>query len=284
MGCLPHGCTARTLAILHFLGRYDAAAASGQRFHLMTGCDREREPVRAEAGVFATTHWSVVLAASHMELIRAEVALEQLCRTYWQPLYLYVRRQGFGEPDAQDLTQEFFGRLLASRGLGGVAREKGKFRTFLLASLRHFLANEWKRDRTLKRGGGLTFLSLDELSSETAQQPEPATDVTPEKLYDRRWAQTLLDQVLARLRGEYASAGKAALFDHLRVFLADAKGTVSYAAAAQRLNLTEGAAKQAVRRLRHRYRELLRSEIAQTVSTAAEVEEEIQHLFTAFGS
>jgi DNA-directed RNA polymerase specialized sigma24 family protein len=195
-----------------------------------------------------------------------------------------VRRQGFDEPDAQDLTQEFFARLLASGGLGGVGREKGRFRTFLLAALRHFLANEWKRDRTLKRGGGLTFLSLDDLGSESAQHPEPATDLTPEKLYDRRWAQALLDQVLARLRGEYATASKAALFDHLRVFLADTKGTVSYTDAAHRLNLTEGAAKQAVRRLRHRYRELLRSEIAQTVSTPAEVEEEIQYLFTAFGS
>ena len=250
----------------------------------MTGCDREGEPGRAQLGVFATTHWSVVLAAGHVQSAPSKAALEQLCRTYWQPLYLYVRRQGFDQPDAQDLTQEFFARLLASEGLSGVGREKGRFRTFLLASLRHFLANEWKRDRALKRGGGVTFLSLDDLGSESAQHPAPATDVTPEKLYDRRWAQALLDQVLARLGGEYASAGKAALFDRLRVFLADAKGTVSYADAAHQLNLSEGAAKQAVRRLRHRYRDVLRGEIAQTVNTPAEVEEEIQHLFTAFGS
>jgi RNA polymerase sigma-70 factor (ECF subfamily) len=250
----------------------------------MAGSDQNDEQGQARAGVFATTHWSVVLAAGQIQPDHAKVALEQLCHTYWQPLYVYVRRQGFDEPDAQDLTQEFFARLLASGGLGGVGREKGKFRTFLLASLHHFLANEWKRGHTLKRGGGITFLSLDELGSASAHYREPATELTPEKLYDRQWAQALLEHVLARLGSEYASAGKAALFDHLRVFLADAKGTVSYADAAGRVHLTDGAAKQAVRRLRQRYRELLRSEIAHTVSTPAEVEEEIQHLFAAFGS
>jgi RNA polymerase sigma-70 factor (ECF subfamily) len=210
--------------------------------------------------------------------------LEELYHSYWQPLYVYVRRQGFNEPDAQDLTQEFFARLLASGGLGTVGREKGKFRTFLLASLHHFLANNWKRDRALKRGGGLTFLSWDEFDSKNLYYQEPATELTPETLYDRRWAQALLEKVLARLGREYEAAGKAALFDHLRVFLADAKGTLSYAEAGKQLHLTEGAAKQAVRRLRQRYRELLRTEIAQTVSTPAEVDEEIQHLFGVFGS
>jgi RNA polymerase sigma-70 factor (ECF subfamily) len=224
------------------------------------------------------------MAAGQEPSAPSDAALEQLCRTYWPPLYAYVRRKGFAESDAQDLTQEFFARFLSADGFGTANRERGKFRTFLLASLNHFLINEWKRERTLKRGGGITFLSLDELDAENRQHQHADTELTPEKLYDRRWAQALLDHVLAQLRREYFADGKESLFEHLRVFLTDVKGTASYSETAERTGLSEGAAKQAVRRLRHRYREQLRIEISNTVSTPMEVEEEIQHLFAAFGS
>ncbi|MBI2925062.1 MAG: RNA polymerase sigma factor [Verrucomicrobia bacterium] len=233
--------------------------------------------------MFATTHWSVVLAAGDSTIPGAREALEKLCRAYWYPLYAYVRRRGHHVHEAQDLTQEFFARFLESHALRHVSREKGRFRAFLLAAMNHFLANEWKRGQTLKRGGVVSIISLDETTAEERYRLEPATELTPEIIYERRWALTLLDQVLEQLREEQVAAGNGALFDELRIFLSDAKGAMSYTEAAAKTGLSEAAARQAVRRLRQRYRELLRAEIAHTVSSPQEIDEEIRHLFAVFG-
>jgi RNA polymerase sigma-70 factor (ECF subfamily) len=238
---------------------------------------------RPSPPIFATTHWSVVLTASSPAVPEARQALEELCRAYWYPLYAYVRRRGHDAHQAQDLTQEFFTRFLASDALSSVNQEKGRFRSYLLAAMNHFLTNEWKRGQTLKRGAAITLLSLDEAVAEERYQLEPATELTPEILYERRWTLTLLDQVLPRLRDEYAAAGKGELFDQLRMYLSDAKGALSYADAAARIGLNESAARQAVHRLRKRYRELIRAEIAQTVSDPQEIDDEIRHLFEIFG-
>jgi RNA polymerase sigma-70 factor (ECF subfamily) len=226
----------------------------------------------------------VVLTAGHGSSPQAGRALEELCRAYWYPLYAYVRRRGHSPHEAEDLTQEFFARLLAKNYLADVDREKGKFRSFLLASLKHFLANEWDRARAAKRGGGQPHLSLDVQTAETRYRSEPADDLTPEKLLERQWALALLDQVLARLRAEFAADGQEKQFDELKVWLTEGKGATSYAAVAATLGTTEGAAKVAVHRLRRRYRELLREEISHTVATPAEIDEEIRHLFAAFAS
>jgi len=231
---------------------------------------------------FAATRWTVVLTAGHGSSPQAGRALEELCLTYWYPLYAYVRRRGHSPHEAEDLTQEFFARLLARNYLADVDREKGKFRSFLLASLKHFLANEWDRARAAKRGGGQPHLSLDVETAETRYRSEPVDDLTPEKLLERQWALALLDQVLTRLQAEFVADGKEKQFDELKVWLTEGKGATSYAAMAARLGTTEGAAKVAVHRLRRRYRELLREEISHTVATPAEIEEEIRHLFAAF--
>jgi RNA polymerase sigma-70 factor (ECF subfamily) len=233
-------------------------------------------------GVFATTHWSVVLAACSSTIPGAREALEKLCSGYWYPLYAYVQRRGYDTHEAQDLTQEFFTCFLASDALGTVNQEKGRFRSFLLAAMNHFLTNEWKRSQTLKRGAGITLLSFDKATAEESYRLEPTTELTPEKLYERRWTLTLLDHVLGRLREEYVIAGKGELFEQLRTFLSDAKGALSYADAAARTGLSEAAARQVVHRLRKRYRELIRAEIAQTVREPQEIDDEIRHLFQVF--
>jgi RNA polymerase sigma factor (sigma-70 family) len=233
-------------------------------------------------GRFAATRWTVVLTAGHGPSPQAGRALEELCRTYWYPLYAYVRRRGHSPHEAEDLTQEFFARLLAKNYLADVHREKGKFRSFLLASLKHFLANEWDRARAAKRGGGQPHLSLDIQTAETRYRSEPADDLTAEKLLDRQWALAFLDRVLSRLQDEFVADGKGKQFAELKVWLTEGKGATSYAEVASRLGTTEGAAKVAVHRLRRRYRELLREEISDTVATPAEIEEEIRHLFAAF--
>jgi RNA polymerase sigma factor (sigma-70 family) len=233
-------------------------------------------------GVFATTHWSVVLAAGRDEQPGAADALERLCRSYWYPLYAYVRRQGYAPADAQDLTQGFFAKFLESDALQSVHPDKGRFRSFLLASLNHFLANAWNRARTQKRGGRVHVLSLDQAQAEERFRLEPASDLTPEKLFERRWALSLLDQVLDRLEKEWVADDKGALFRLLRVFLSDVKGAAPYADAARQAGVSEAAARQAVHRLRLRYRELVRQEIAHTVGDPGEIDDEIQHLFAAF--
>lgn len=233
---------------------------------------------------FLTTHWSVVLSARDADAPGCEVALETLCRTYWYPLYAYVRRQGKSPADAQDLTQEFFARLLQKDYLQSVAPEKGKFRSFLLVLLKRFIINEWERSHRQKRGGGCPHLSLAGGAAETRYCAEPADVTTADKLYDRRWALTLLDRVLARVREEFAAAGKAALFETLKPYLMAEKGGIAYAQAAATLGMSEGALKVAVHRLRARYRELFREEVSNTVATPEEVEEEIRHLLAALSS
>ena len=227
---------------------------------------------------FVTTHWSVVLTAGRSDTTRARAALENLCRTYWPPLYAYVRRRGHPAADAQDLTQAFFARLLERNAVGEVAPGKGRFRSFLLASLNHFLADEWDKARAQKRGGG-QVISLDWQSAETRLGELPAEQFTPEKAYERRWALTLLEQVYRRLEEEYRAADKAPLFAALRVALAGKSDAAPYAELAKQLGLSEGAVKVAVHRLRQRYRVLLRNTIADTVSGPDEVEDELRHLF-----
>jgi RNA polymerase sigma factor (sigma-70 family) len=241
--------------------------------------DETTPPGPAGGNEFLTTHWSVVLAAGQGKDTRAEEALARLCQTYWYPLYVYVRRQGHSPPDAQDLTQEFFSRLLAGNSLAGIRREKGKFRSFLLAAMNHFLANQWDRAHRQKRGGGQTPLSLNAEAAETRYRLEPADTMTAERIFDRRWALTLLEQVLRRLEQEYTSAGKQALFAALQFCLTGERAALPYTEIGKGLNLTEGAVKVAVHRLRQRYRELLRLEITQTVSSPDEIDGEIRHLF-----
>lgn len=221
-----------------------------------------------------------MLAAGRKSAPQADVALEELCRTYWFPLYAYVRRQGHIKEDAEDLTQAFFARFLEKNYLEGLRSEKGKFRAFLLAALKHFLANEWDRARRQKRGGGVTTLSLDWQDADTRYQIDPTDHLSPDKLYDRAWAVTLLERVISRLRDESAAEGKAKLFEQLKPFLMLGKSAIPYAQAAVELNQTEGAVRVAVHRLRRRYREILREEIAQTLSEPAQVDEEIQALFS----
>lgn len=232
------------------------------------------------SAAFATTHWSAVLGAG-TDSLAASAALEELCRTYWYPLYAYVRRRGYDTHDAQDSTQEFFARLLEKNSLSAVHPRKGKFRSFLLASMNHFLAKEWRREQTQKRGGGQPAFSLDVSAAEDRYKFEPVDALDPEKIFERRWAMTLLEQTLARLRVECSESGKADLFDELKGRLAGEKRQDRYAEIAARLNLTEAAVKKAAERLRDRYAELLRMEIAQTVSEPGDVDEELRDLFRA---
>jgi len=208
----------------------------------------------------------------------ATTALEKLCRTYWFPLYAYVRRQGHTTEDAQDLTQEFLAALIARRDFAQVDRNKGKFRSFLLACLNHFLANDWRNRKALKRGGGQRFVPMDTQMAEERLAAEGASPLTPERLYDRRWALTVMEQSLENLRREMAGNGKELLFHELKAFLAAPAADGSYDPVATRLNMTAAAVATAVHRLRSRYRELVRSTLAQTVSTALELEEEMRYL------
>jgi RNA polymerase sigma-70 factor (ECF subfamily) len=232
-----------------------------------------------DAGRFEATRWSIVVAASGADSERAHRALGHLCAAYWYPLYAFVRRQGQSPHDAQDLTQAFFARLLSRNFLGDADPGKGRFRSFLLGALKHFLSDEWDRARAQKRGGGVQFIALDAESAETRYRMEPADESSAEGIYDRRWALALLDRVLARIRGEFVRDGKEHVFDELKSALTGAK--TACAEIATRLNLKEGAVRTAVHRLRTRYRDLLRAEIAETVASPAEVDAEMQHLFSA---
>jgi RNA polymerase sigma factor (sigma-70 family) len=231
---------------------------------------------------FRTTHWSVVLAASDVHSPHSEAALEKLCRTYWYPIYAYIRRQGHGPCEAQDLTQEFFCRLLGSDSLRAVEPSKGQFRSFLLASARNFLANEWDRANRLKRGGGFKIFSWDGMEPEERYLLEPMETTPLEQAFDRQWAQSLVAETLARLRAECAHEGSEKRFDVLKVFLSGAD--LAYAAAAKELELSESAVRSAIHRLRQRYAELFRAEVANTVPHPEDVESEIRHLFAALGS
>jgi len=227
---------------------------------------------------FTTTLWTVVLTARNPDSAEAGHALEELCRSYWYPLYAFVRRQGHPPEQAQDLTQEFFAHLLAQDFLRNVQAEKGRFRSFLLACLKRFLTDEWRRGNARKRGGDRTVLAMDEVAAELRYLQEPIELANPEAIYERRWALTLLDRVLDRLEAEFGSAGKQAMFDRLQPFLLGERGGPGYAAVAADLGMTEGAIKMAVLRMRERYRALFRHEIEQTVAAPSEVEEEIRHV------
>ncbi len=220
----------------------------------------------------------MVLAASQSADAEAASALEQLCRTYWYPLYAYVRRCGFSHEDAQDLTQGFFAHLLRKDFLDGVGPEKGRFRSFLLACLKHFLADEWAKARTVKRGGNCWALPLDMEKAEERYQLEARVDTDPESLFERRWAMDLLERVLDGLRHEAADSGRCAVFDALECYLLGDRPTETYAELGSRLGLSETAVKVTVHRLRQRYRDLLREEVAQTVSHPEELESEIRYL------
>jgi len=233
--------------------------------------------------VFTTTHWSVIIGASQPESERGDEALERLCSGYWYPIYVFLRRIGWTAHDAEDLTQAFFERVLQKNYLRAVDRTKGKFRCFLLAMLRHFLANHRRDARTQKRGGGFQFVCLDDESVDELDLRPAGSEANAVLSFDRQWAITLLEQVVARLQEEYQEAGKGTLFDELKVFLIGERGTQTYAKLAARLNTTEAAIKMTVSRLRRRYGELLRSEIARTVSTPEEIEDELRALLAALG-
>ena len=237
-----------------------------------------------KAAAFATTHWSVVLTAGRDDPAGAAAALEQLCRKYWFPIYAFVRRRGSSQQEAEDLTQGFFAHLLEMETLKKADRGKGKFRTFLLAALTKFLSNEWDKRRTLKRGGRNQILSLDEMAAEELYRLEPVEPASPEKLFDRRWAATLVEGVLTRLREEYRARGKLELLAQLEPGLTQEAAPGGYAQWSGTLGLSEGAVRVALHRLRRRFGELLREEIAQTVTGPAEVDEEIRQLFQAISA
>jgi RNA polymerase sigma-70 factor (ECF subfamily) len=228
--------------------------------------------------VFATTHWSVVLTAGRSDVPQAQDALEKLCQTYWYPLYAYVRRRGYARADAEDLTQAFFAWLLERDWLGVADQQRGRFRSFLLTSFSRFLANEWDKTRTQKRGGG-RVVSLQRDEAETRCTREPVDNLTPEQSFEWRWALTLLDQVMNRLSAEFERDGKAELFEALKPCLLGERTAQPYVTLASKLAMTEGSVKVAVHRLRQRYRQLLRDEIANTVAKPEEVEEELRYLF-----
>ena len=230
---------------------------------------------------FRTTHWSVVLAATREPSPEATEALAELCQTYWYPLYAYVRRKGYEVADAQDLTQGFFARVLEKNYMGAVDRRKGKFRSFLLASLEHFLAKEWTRAHRLKRGGGQTIIPLDSSDTEHRYRLEPADDWTAERIYERRWALTVLEQAMFALEREYSAAGKQRLFEELRPFISGEDEDLSYGDLARRLQMGGAAVRMAVHRLRQRYGEAVRNEIARLVQRPEEIEDELRHLFGA---
>lgn len=235
----------------------------------------------ARALVFATTHWSVVLQAGGQTSSQSSAALEQLCRTYWPPIYAFLRRKGHREDEAKDLTQGFFRQLLERGDFQRVEARKGKFRTFLLASLSHFVSNERDFASAQKRGGGRAILSLDELSPEQFQRLEPASDLSPDKLFDQRWALTLLETAVGRLREELRAADKQSQFECLKQFLTTEPDEGDYAAAAQQLVTTSQAIAVMVHRMRRRYCELVRAELANTVSSPTEVEAEMRYLLIA---
>jgi len=234
----------------------------------------------ASAREFQTTHWSVVLAARDTASPQAEAALAELCRVYWYPLYAFVRRKGHSPHDAQDLTQAFFARLLEKNYVAQADRERGRFRTYLLAALTHFLADEWDKARRLKRGGGREIISFDAASAEERYRLEPIDQLDAAKLYERRWVTTLFDRVLARLEQEFRDSGKGGLFEGLKSSLIAEDAGLSYAELGAQLGLKEDAVKQSVHRMRRRYRELFREEIAQTVAGPGELEAELKHIFS----
>jgi len=250
----------------------------GRRFTIRSMSAPAPNSTSGGAQWFATTHWSVVLAAKQGEPSEAADALEKLCRTYWPPLYAYIRRDGHDATEAQDLTQEFFARLLKKDFLARLTHQRGKFRSFLLTFLKHFLFDQRDKARTQKRGGGHTVLSLDAGEGEEGYLSEPVDQLTPEKIFERRWVQTLLQRAFDRLEAEYVKVDNAALFEALKDFQPRQPGCLTYAQIAAGLGTTEAAVKSAMQRMRQRHREILREEISHTVTSPMEVEEEIRHM------
>lgn len=250
----------------------------------MPGLDLNSGEPSASGKWFATTHWTVVLGAADSAAPGAQEALEKLCRIYWFPLYAYVRRQGHSQEDAQDLTQEFFARFLQKEHLARADRERGRFRTFLLTSLQNFLRHEWEKVRAQKRGGGRTPVPWDDELAETNYRLEISEQLTPDQIFEQRYAMALFRNALARLQEDYAAKGKSAQFEQLKEFLSTEPGEGKYAEIASRLGMSAGAVAVAVHRLRLRYGELVREEVAHTVTTPAEVEEEMRYLIKLIGS
>lgn len=243
-----------------------------------SGIDAQGEDSKVHIAQFATTHWSVIASAGQEASPQSDAALAKLCEAYWYPLYVYVRRQGNGPEDAEDLTQQFFSRLLDKNYLAKADRERGKFRTFLLGSMKNFLINEWKRAGRIKRGGGHSFVSFELDEAEHRYAAEPVSEANAENSYERQWAVALVEQVFANLRCEYTAFEKEALLDELKGFIWGPENSGSYAEIGRKLNMTEGTVKVAVHRLRQRFRKLLRAEVAHTVSTEEEIDGELRHL------
>lgn len=227
---------------------------------------------------FAATRWSIVIAAGHRSSPDSRRALESLCQTYWYPLYVYVRRRVTDVHEAQDLTQEFFTTLLERNALEAADRERGRFRSFLLTACRNFLADEWDKAKAQKRGGGRRTIPLNFQDAESRYSFEPADDLTPERLYEQQWALTFLEHVLSRLHDEFVAKGKEHHFQALKPFLSGDNEAGSYEAAARELGISEAAARVTAYRMRRRYREILRAEIAETVAELCEVDDEIRSL------
>jgi RNA polymerase sigma-70 factor (ECF subfamily) len=240
--------------------------------------------LRAHAGArdFATTQWSLVSRAREVSSAQTGEALEKLCQAYWYPLYAFVRREGYGPEEAQDLTQEFFSRLLAKNYLQMADRNRGRFRSFLLASMKHMLANERRAAARQKRGGDTVVFSLDAQNPEERYRLEPADPLTPDRIFEKRWAEATLARVLDRLEIEYS--GHVMRFEQLKVFLIEAKGAVSFAEVSEGLGVTQLALKSVVHRMRRRYGQLFREEIAHTVACPADVEDEIRQLLGALST
>ena len=247
----------------------------------MSPADEDQGLSSRGARRFATTRWSMVLAAGQRDQPDSKRALAELCETYWFPLYAHVRRRGYGADEAQDLTQAFFAGLLEKDSLRVADPRRGKFRSFLLASLKHFLGNQWRDARAKKRGGRQVPISLDLGAGETRYGLEPSHELTAEKIYERHWAMTMLQRVLSKLRDEFSARGKLELFEHLKTHLVMRKSNVPYRELASALEMTEGAVKVAIHRLRRRCRDLLREEIAQTVAEPEDIDEELRDLFAA---
>jgi RNA polymerase sigma factor (sigma-70 family) len=264
---------------------------AGMGFHtgIMKSPVPQRPPEQGQATnvdkgnspIFATTRWTVVLNAGDARSAEPAGALAQLCQTYWYPLYAFTRRQGASVEDAQDLTQEFFARLIERNYLDQADRNKGKFRWFLLGALKHFLSNQRERERAVKRGGRIVHIPLDEIMAEKRYQLEPSTNLTPEKLFERAWAMTLLARTREQLREHYEKAGKRERFEKLECFLPGGYEKKSYSEMGEELGVSEGALRVELHRLKATYRELLRTEIAHTVSTPTEIDEELRHLIEA---
>jgi RNA polymerase sigma-70 factor (ECF subfamily) len=247
----------------------------------MSSSDNRDTSTELRAKWFGTTHWSVVLTAGQVPSANSEAALEKLCRVYWRPLYAYLRRRGYSFHDSQDLTQEFLARLLRRNDLGSVNRERGKFRSYLLAALNNFLANERDRATAAKRGGGQDLVFWDEQDAQAAHSHEAEPNLSPEKVYEKRWAITVLEQAFVRLQDEFAAAGKSRLFEEFKVFLADGTDNGAYPVLAAKVGMTPNAVAVAVHRLRQRYREIVRAEVAHTVGNRDQIDEEVRHLLAA---